>query len=123
MDTKLQSQGLKKRIMRRIYAIWFVRRVLPLGASTGFFAYLALRETAQQFFVAKVVSNFLAVSVHMWSIPGFIGAAVRNAEPQTLFVIAFSIAATFVLSVKLLRSIRTIVAGSNQLFPSRVSLE
>lgn len=95
--------------MRRVYTIWFVRRVAPVVSCTGFFAFVALRETAEKFFVAQIVSNFFAVTAsNIWAAPGFLGAAVRHAESGTLFIIAFSILATFMMSVKLLRNIRTV---------------
>ena len=106
----MDTDNLKKRIMRRVYAIWVVRRVVPLGATTGFFAYLAFQQTATNFFVAKIVSNFFAVTTHnMWSAPGFIAVAMGHADPGVLFVISFSILASFVMAVKLLRSIRYII--------------
>ncbi len=102
--------------MRRVYAVWFVRRIVPTAGSLGFFLYLTLRETAEKFFVSKVFANFFAVAVHTSAIPGFIGAAVLHAKPEALFIISFSILATFVLSVKLLRNIRTIVASRGAVF-------
>jgi len=110
--------------MRRVYGIWFVRRVLPPASALGFFAFLALRETAEKFFVAQVVSNFLAVTAsNIWAAPQFLGVAVRNAEPTTLFIISFSILATFVVSVQLLRSIRMIIGSRNQMFFRSVILK
>lgn len=106
--------------MRRVYAIWFVRRIAPPAISLGFFGYLAFHETAQSFFVAKIVSNFLMIASNVWAIPGFVGSAVTHAEPQVLFIIAFSILATFVLAVKLLQNIRMIVMRRNQMLFSNV---
>lgn len=114
---------LKSRIMRRVYAIWFVRRIVPPVLSISFFCYLALHETAQGFFVAQIISNFLMVASNAWSIPGFIGAAMMHARPETLFIISFSILATFVLSVKLLRNIRTTMAYSNQALAGKVTFK
>ncbi len=109
--------------MRRVYAIWFVRRIAPPVVSMAFFAYLALRETAQGFFVAQIVSNFLMIASNVWSIPGFVGAAVMHARPETLFVIAFSILAVFVLAIKLLQNIRMITMHSNQMLGSKVTFK
>ena len=111
------NNQLKSRIMRRVYGIWFVRRFAPTAASLGFFSYLTLHEIADKFFVSQIYANFLAVAQNMWAIPGFIGAAVTHAQPQTLFIIAFSILAVFVLSVKLLRTIRVIVAQRQSMMP------
>ena len=117
------NNQLKSRIMRRVYAIWFVRRIAPSAISLIFFAYLVFYEIAQSFFVAQIVLNFLMVASNIWSVPGFIGVAVMHARPETLFIIAFAILATFVVSVKLLRNIRMIVAQRNQMFYQSVSLK
>ena len=114
------NNQLKSKIMRRVYAIWFVRRIAPPAISLGFFGYLAIRETAQSFFVAKIISNFLTVATNVWAIPGFVGSALNHAEPQILFVVAFSILATFVLAVKLLQNIRVIMMRRNQMLFSNV---
>lgn len=103
--------------MRRIYGIWFVRRFAPTAASLGFFLYLALHEIAEKFFVSQIYTNFLMVAKNMWAIPGFVGAAMTHAQPQTLFIIAFSILAAFALSVKLLRTIRIIVTQQGAMMP------
>src|SRR3989338_9309257 len=104
------ASNIKTRIMRRVYGIWFVRRVVPTVATFSFFTYIVMTETAEKFFVAKVLSNFFAVASHVWSIPGFVGAAVLHADPSTLFVISFSILAGFIMGVRLLRDIRTVVS-------------
>jgi len=50
---------LKKRIMRRIYLLWFARRIAPvLFVQLPFFIFLAARETAQEFFVANILQGF-----------------------------------------------------------------
>ena len=103
---------LKKRIMRRIYAIWFVRRASPMLLGVGAAGYLALRETARQFFVAKIVSNFMAVaSSSVWSVPSFIASALNHAQPTVLILISAAGLTSFYLAIKLLRSIRSIVSS------------
>lgn len=110
------QQNLRERIMRRVYAIWFVRRALPRlgGAAIGLF--VAYRVTASSFFVAKVIENFFAVSaVNTWATPRFVFAALLNADPRAVLVIAFSCIAAILLSFKLFSDIRTVMRGSGSL--------
>ncbi len=98
--------------MRRIYAIWFVRRALPLALGSGVLMYIALAETARNFFVARIISNFVTVyNSDLWAIPRFIASALNSAEPITLFLISISGLLSFAFAVKLLRSIRALVSG------------
>jgi len=104
------TSQLKNRIMRRVYAVWFVRKIVPRLAMVSLFGFVAYRVTADSFFVAKVVSNFLAVaSSSIWSIPRFIASALNSAEPAALVMISITGMISFYLVIQLLRSIRTLM--------------
>ena len=101
------ANDLKKRIMRRVYGIWFVKRVIPTAGGSAIFMGIALKETAQRFFVAKIVANFMEVAgSNTWAIPNFIASALNKLEPSVLVLTAGTGLVSFALAVKLLRSIR-----------------
>lgn len=108
----MMNNELKTRIMRRIYAIWFVRRGLPMVAGSAASFYVALRVTAERFFVTQIVSNFV-VATHsgFLGISNFVVSALNSVEPSLLILISMAGIISFALAVKLLRSIRGIVAG------------
>mgnify|MGYP001607265616 CR=1 FL=1 len=105
---------LTKRIMRRVYLLWSIRYVLPrLVATTGLF-WVTLRITANSFFVSKIFANFLNVAFgSVWAAPKFAASALSSAEPQVLVLISACGISGFFLAIKLLRSIRSIVANKN----------
>ncbi|OGF63382.1 hypothetical protein A2926_03990 [Candidatus Giovannonibacteria bacterium RIFCSPLOWO2_01_FULL_44_40] len=104
---------LKKRIMRRVYAIWFIRRGLPMVAGSVVSFYIAMTVTAERFFVAQIFSN-LTVAAHsgFLGMSKFIISALNSVEPSVLVLISIAGIVSFALAVKLLRSIRSIVAGA-----------
>ena len=107
------ATSLKTKIMRRGYAIWFVRRVLPTGFASAFFMNLALKETASRFFVAQIFSNFYAVArANVWAVPNFITSAFNNVEPSVLVLISIAGLLGFSLAVELWRSVRSVAAGA-----------
>lgn len=99
---------LKQRIMRRIYGIWFVRRGAPMLAIAGFFLFVALRETARSFFVAKIVENFIQAAQNMGSIPGFVLSALVHAQTSALLTVMVSLAVSVVLGWRFIQSLRNI---------------
>ncbi|HEY4521979.1 MAG TPA: hypothetical protein VJH05_02465 [Candidatus Paceibacterota bacterium] len=106
--------NITKKIMRRVYVIWGVRYVLPrLAVSIGLF-WVAFRVTAQSFFVSKIFINFISVAFSsVWAVPQFITSALNSAQPQVLVLISATGISGFFLAVKLLRSIRSIVANGS----------
>jgi len=103
---------LKRRIMRRIYGIWFVRRALPVGMCSVASIYLALMVTAERFFVAEIMRSFrVVVENNVWGLPKYIEAALNNAEPHVLVLISMTGLVGFILAVKLLRNVRQVVSG------------
>ncbi|MDP2668809.1 MAG: hypothetical protein Q8P07_03190 [bacterium] len=110
------EQQLKNRIMRRVYGIWFVKQALPMLAGGALFITVALRLTADRFFVAQIWSNFESVaSSNIFAVPGYIASAMNHAEPSLLLMISFAGVAGLAIVIKLLRSIRSIMASSANL--------
>jgi len=103
------GQNLKKRVMRRVYAIWFFREMVPLliiaPSSLGFTLWL----TAREFFVTKIVENF-TLSLHSGSIlaiTDFIGSALYKTRSHIipLLIISFSTGLFLFLAYRIMRNI------------------
>lgn len=103
------NKDLIKRIMRRVYAIWFVKRVTPvLFLEMPIFIVIALRETAREFFVARILENFL-LSFHSGGILSginFIKEAFFATNGLPLAVIGFSFGFFLVLAFRVFRNFR-----------------
>ncbi|QQG42789.1 MAG: hypothetical protein HYW15_01060 [Candidatus Giovannonibacteria bacterium] len=107
------AASLKTKIMRRVYAIWFVRRVLPTGFASAFFMNVALKKTAERFFVSQIFANFYAVAkANIWAVPNFIASAFNNVEPSVLVLISIAGLLGFSLAIELWRSVRSVAAGA-----------
>ena len=105
---------LKTRIMRRVYGIWLVRTALPMLAGSALFITAALRLAAERFFVAAIEQNLLfVINNNFMGLPRYIASALNHAEPSLLILISGAGIAGFALAVKLLRSIRSIVASGS----------
>ena len=51
------SPKLKQRIMRRVYGIWFVKRVLPRLVGETIVVYIAVTQIAAHVFINHVLAN------------------------------------------------------------------
>lgn len=105
------AKDLKNRIMKRVYAIWFAKKIAPaVFLYIPFLVFIALRETANEFFVAKIVDNFL-LAIHG---SGFLGAfnltrsAIFNASFLSVLVILVSLGVCVVLLKKLSKNFKEI---------------
>ena len=108
------EQQLKNRIMTRVYGIWFIRRGVPMLAGSALFITAALKLTAERFFVAQIWRNFEFVATsNLMGLPRYIASALNSAEPALLTFISAAGITGFVLAVKLLRSIRSIMASQS----------
>ena len=106
------EQKLKTRIMRKVYGVWVIRFVAPRFVGSVALVVLALRVTADKFFVAKILQNFDHVAVsNIWAMPQFIASALNHAEPFALVLIAVAGIGGFAIAVNLFRNIRSIVRG------------
>ncbi len=102
------SAELKKRIMRRVYAIWFMKRVAPvLLLEIPVLFVIVLHETAREFFVAKIIENFLVVLNHsgVAGVLGFTVSAVQNAPFVPILIILFSLGLCAVLTYRMARNL------------------
>ncbi len=95
-----------KKIMRRVYAIWFVRKIGPaLFLEIPILAIIALHETAREFFVAKIMENFL-VALNKGFDDAFVYSfhAAMDAPAIPMLVISFSLVLCGVLGYKVARN-------------------
>ncbi|MBU1178731.1 hypothetical protein KKB69_00065 [Patescibacteria group bacterium] len=102
---------LKKRIMKRIYAVWFFRKIAPaVFLYMPFLAVVALRETANEFFVAKIIDNFL-LAVHnsgFFGAAGFVWSAVANTPVLPSLIIVVSLGLFVLFFSRLFKSFRSV---------------
>jgi len=78
--------------------------------------WIAFRLTADSFFVAKIAENAQYALFHnLLGVPRYIATALNSAEPSTLFLISMTGIISFLLAIKLLRSIRSIMWGEANL--------
>ncbi len=105
------SNKLKKRIMKRIYAIWFFKKIAPaIFLYMPFLLFIAMRETANEFFVMKVIDNFLIVAHNsgIFGIMNFIYSAVINTSVLPSFIILVSSGVFILLFRRLFKSLKDV---------------
>jgi hypothetical protein len=102
------GNDLKKRIMRRVYAIWFVKRIAPaLFLQMPLLLLIALRETAREFWVAKIVENFsIAIHSGFSSTLNYVFSAIVSAPAVPMLIIIFSLGVFGYLAVKTTRNLK-----------------
>jgi hypothetical protein len=102
------NQKLTRRIMRRVYGLWFLRQMAP--ASVGMPALLAVAfwQISGAFFVSKIVENFMnsLYSGNISVIINFVSSALYGATEHFLSVLiaGFSIGLVLFLGYKLFRN-------------------
>lgn len=102
------TDGLNKRIMRRVYAVWFARNAAPvLFLQIPVLLIIALHETAREFFVARIIENFLiaANSGGISAAWNFGISALQSAPFVPVLIILFSLGLCGVLGYRLARNI------------------
>lgn len=102
------SQNLTKRIMKRVYAIWFLRQVVPAIVAAPLSLTAALWLTAKEFFVVKIFENF-TVSLHSAGAYGalkFTGLALFNTHHKALAVIGLLTGIGLFLAYRLFRNFK-----------------
>lgn len=106
----LNTTQLKKQVMRRIYAIWFFRRVMPVAVIFPFFILIAAREVSHEFFVARIFDNFTQAVTGAPSAPlallGFAEEGLRSAGMIALLVIGVSLALCVFACFNIVRNMR-----------------
>lgn len=100
---------LKKRIMKRVYAIWFFRKIAPaMFLYMPFLAVVALWQTAREFFVVRIIDNFL-LAFHTGGVGGVLGltfSALVNTPVLSTLIILTSLGTFFVLFRRLSKNMR-----------------
>lgn len=114
--SKAELEFLRKRLMRRVYVAWFVRKVLvpafvvlPLGG------YLLLTKIAEQ--NVSVLWNNAMFRLANFDLSGFLNysvSAVRYTEMDSLLVGSASLLVAAFFAAKLLRDVSTMM-GRNPL--------
>ncbi len=103
------SKNLQKRVMRRVYGIWFLRQVGPiLFLEMPVLLAVGLWEIARAFFVARIVENFIT-SVHSGSvvnIVNFVGSAIYGVSEHFVpfAIVGISIGLFIILAYKVVRN-------------------
>ena len=69
--------------------------------------WVAIREMAQSFFVAKIVTNFIQVAQNISDIPRFVAVAFLHAHASALAVVFVSTLVAFVLFERFVRGLRS----------------
>lgn len=97
------NQNLTKKIMRRVYGIWFLRQAGPMLLAMPLSLGFALWLTAKEFFVAKIVENF-TLSLQSGNVFSYIGSALYNAPLLPVAIIGLSSALFLILGYRLVRN-------------------
>lgn len=88
MDNKL-----KNKIMRRVYVAWFLRNTAPLFFLLPLLGFVAFKEIAREFFVSRIIENFLATILYgqsLFSAGRFFASAFSAAGAASLVIIGAS---------------------------------
>jgi len=100
----INNINLTKRIMRRVYAIWFLREAGPVLLGMPLSFGLTLWLTAREFFVAKIAENFV-VSFHSGGVFSFIGSALYSAPLLPAAIVGLSFGISMILAWRLVRNL------------------
>lgn len=118
----MENNNFKKRIMRRVYAVWFFRQIAPvLLLQMPLFAFIAIREAAREFFVAKIADNFFTSfnNAGVSGVSGFALSAIERTPFVSVLVILSSICFLGFLGYRLFRN--TVGLFSRQYLPEQAS--
>jgi len=99
-----ESQKLTRKVMRRVYAIWFLRQMAPILVAMPLSLGIVLWLTAKEFFVAKIVENFI-LTFHSGNVFAFIGSAFYSSTHLLpLAIIGILSVLSLILGYKLVRN-------------------
>lgn len=107
------SHELKNKIMRRIYIIWFFRKIAPaVLLEIPFLFFIAFYEAAREFFVAQIIYNLkiFAISSNnsFWASFQFTQSALANTAVIPLVMIGISGILAMYLTFVLIKNLRMI---------------
>ena len=97
------NEQLQENIMRRVYGVWFLRRVLPVAIFEVLFIALAVNLFAESVFIARVVENAVGILKDSpWAVASFLWSAFWNSRLEVKIEVAsaFLMGALFLWSVK-----------------------
>lgn len=105
------KNNLKNGVMKKVRIIWFSKKIAPaLFLYTPFLIFVALRETAREFFVLKILDNFLS-AVHGSGFSGgakFVFSALVNTPILPALIIVSSLGLCGWILLRLMRNFRQV---------------
>lgn len=115
MDTDIDIIKFKKRVMRRVYAAWFMRRIAPMALVVPLFIIIAAHEVSREFFVARIFANFTQAitgapnaSLALW---GFTVNGLHSASSVALLIIGTSLILSALSCFGVVRNMRGALNG------------
>ena len=103
-----ETVKIKKRILVKIYTVWFFRRIFPLILAQIVLLAIALKVFANSVFVSKVLQNAIKVGdAGYWGSLKYLSISFLNTQPltQIAILIGFGIGALIIRDV--IRSLLT----------------
>ena len=79
--------------MRKVYAIWFIKKVAPIAfLQMPLFLLIALRETAREFWVSRIFENFIfALNDGMNATANYLWSSLSHAPIIPVSIVVFSL--------------------------------
>ena len=74
------AKSLKRKIMRKVYMIWFLRRISSPFLVKTFFLALALTEAAFLYSLPDIFKNISLVSGHLPTLSGFMLSSFQQTD-------------------------------------------
>jgi len=101
-------EKIKRKILIKIYTLWFLKRVVPLIIIQAMILVLALKIFANNVFVSKVLQNSsVAADSGYWIFFKYIGLAILSARPLTQIAILIGLGIGALIIRDILRSLLT----------------
>ena len=101
-----ESGKIKKRILVKIYTVWFLRRILPLIIIQVVVLALALKIFAKNLFVSMVLKNAAqAADAGYWIFLKYLGAAFLETRPLTQIIILIGLGVVALIIRDIIRSL------------------
>lgn len=103
------TKELTKRIMKRVYAIWFFKKIVPaVFLYLPFLLFVAVRETANEFFVVRIIDNFLLTLNHsgFFGVLNYLASAIANTPVLPSLIILVSLGVFALVLRRLTKSVK-----------------
>jgi len=102
------NENIKKRILARIYIIWFIKRVIPLIIIQILALAVALKLFAKNVFVSKVLQNSsIAADSGYWIFSKYLAVSFLNTRPIIQICILLGLGISALLIRDFIRSMLT----------------